>query len=208
MKKLILLLSLLGLQTLSLAQVKMTDSEIKNFQNKVTSDAKTLQSLSADFTQTKHISFLSKPITSTGKLYLKADEKLKWEYVTPTKYTVVFKNKTLLVNNQGKQQKVDLASNKQFEKLSKLISGTINGNLFDDKEFVVSYFKLEDQNLVKLKPKNKDLMKYVKEIELYFDKSGKLVDKTKMIEPNDDYTLIIFSKKKLNQTIHDSVFSI
>ncbi len=208
MKKLILLVSLLGLQTLSFAQVKMTDSEIKNFQNKVTSDAMALQSLSADFTQTKHISFLSKPITSTGKLYLKSDEKLKWEYVTPTKYAVVFKNKTLLVNNQGKQNKVDLASNKQFEKLSKLISGTINGNLFDDKEFVVSYFKLDGENLVKLKPKNKDLIKYVKEIELYFDKTGKLVDKTKMIEPNDDYTLIIFSNKKINQTINDSVFSI
>ena len=207
MKKTLILLSLC-LQTIVFAQTKLSPNEITSFQNKVKTDAKALQSLTADFIQTKHISFLSKPITSTGKLYLKSNENLKWEYVSPTKYSVVFKDKKLLVNNQGKKSTVDLATNKQFEKLSKLISGTINGDVFNDKEFTISYFKYNNDFIVKLQPKAKDLAKYVKEIELYFDKTGQLVEQSKMIEPNNDYTVIKFTNKKINQTINDSVFSL
>ena len=208
MKKIILLYSFIWFQVTCWSQVKMSDAEVVNFKNKVTTESKALQSLSANFTQTKHISFLNKPIISTGKLYLKTDEKLRWEYVTPTKYTVVFKNKKLLVNNQGKQSTVDLAANKQFEKLSKLISGSINGNLFDDNEFVVSYLQTNADYLIKLTPKTKDLAKYIKEIELYFNKKDQLVKQSKMIEPNNDYTIITFSDKKINQPIHDSVFNL
>lgn len=208
MKKILSILSLIAIQTLVCGQTKMAESDVLKFKNKVTTESKSLQSLSADFVQTKHISFLSKPITSTGKLNLKNDEKLRWEYVTPTKYTVVFKDKKLLVNNQGKQTTVDLATNKQFEKLSKLISGSINGNMFDDKEFTIAYLQTDTDYLVKLTPKAKDLAKYIKEIELYFEKNGQLVHQTKMIEPNNDFTLITFSNKKINQPIHDSVFNL
>ena len=208
MKKIISLLGLVICQTLVWSQTKMSDSEVVSFKNKIVTESKALQTLSANFTQTKHISFLNKPITSTGKLHLKSDEKLRWEYITPTKYTVVFRDKKLMVNNQGKQSTVDLAINKQFEKLSKLISGSINGNMFDDKEFVISYFKTDSDYLVKLTPKAKDLGKYIKEIALYFDKNGQLVNQTKMIEPNNDYTVITFTNKKINQPIHDSVFSL
>jgi len=208
MKKIILLYSFIWFQVTCWSQIKMSDAEVVNFKNKVTTESKALQSLSANFTQTKHISFLNKPIISTGKLYLKTDEKLRWEYVAPTKYTVVFKNKKLLVNNQGKQSTVDLAANKQFEKLSKLISGSINGNLFDDNEFVVSYLQTNADYLIKLTPKTKDLAKYIKEIELYFNKKDQLVKQSKMIEPNNDYTIITFSDKKINQPIHDSVFNL
>lgn len=208
MKKIILLYSFVLFQTIGWSQTKMTEPEVTTFKNKVISDSKSLQSLSSNFTQTKHISFLSKPITSTGKLYLKNDERLRWEYLTPTQYTVIFKNKKLLVNNQGKQSTVDLATNKQFEKLSKLISGSIKGNLFDDNEFHITYFQTDSDYLVKLTPKSKDLAKYVKEIELYFDKKGKLVKKSKTIEPNNDYTVITFTDVKINQPIHDSVFNL
>nr|WP_317630675.1 outer membrane lipoprotein carrier protein LolA [uncultured Flavobacterium sp.] len=208
MKKILALISLFSLQAITFAQTKLSATEISSFQKKVTSESKALQSLTADFTQTKHISFLSKPITSTGKLYLKSDEKLKWEYLSPTKYAVVFKDKKLFVNNQGKKSTVDLATNKQFEKLSKLISGTISGSMFDDQEFTISYFKNNNEIIVNLKPKAKDLAKYVKEIELYFDKNGQLVEQTKMIEPNNDYTLIKFTNKKINASVNDSVFTL
>ncbi|UYW00990.1 outer membrane lipoprotein carrier protein LolA [Flavobacterium agricola] len=208
MNKLIAFLFLFLIQPLAFGQTPLSPTEITAFKNKVTAESNALQTLTANFTQTKHISFLNKPITSTGTLHLKADNKLRWQYDTPTKYTVVFKDKKLFVNNQGKQSSVDLASNKQFEKMSKLISGSINGNMFNDADFNISYFKIDADYMVKLVPKDKDLAKYIKAIELYFDAKDQLVKQSKMIEPNNDYSVITFANKKINQPINDSVFNL
>lgn len=186
---------------------KMSESEITAFKNSVNATAKNTKTLSTDFTQLKHMDFLSKDIETSGKMNFKSPNMLQWQYVKPYQYSIVFKNNKIFINDAGKKNNIDKGNSKMFDKLNKLIVGSVNGNMFDENEFTISYFKTKDFNITKLLPKDASLKKYVKQMELYFDKTGNTVSQVKMIEPSNDYTKIIFKNKVINAKIEDSVFN-
>jgi len=186
---------------------KMSEIEISTFKNSVNETAKNTKTLSTDFTQLKHMDFLSKDIETSGKMNFKAPNMLQWQYVKPYQYSIVFKNNKIFINDAGKKNNIDKGNSKMFDKLNKLIVGSVNGNMFDENEFAISYFKTKDFNITKLLPKDAALKKYVKQMELYFDKTGNTVSQVKMIEPSNDYTKIIFKNKVINAKIEDSVFN-
>lgn len=186
---------------------KMSDSEVNTFKNAVNAVAKNAKTLTTDFTQSKHMDFLSKDIETSGKMNFKAPNMLQWQYVKPYQYSIVFKNNKIFINDAGKKNNIDKGNSKMFDKLNKLIVGSVNGNMFDENEFTISYYKTKDFNITKLLPKDAALKKYVKQMELYFDKTGNTVSQVKMIEPSNDYTKIIFKNKVINAKIDDSVFN-
>lgn len=186
---------------------KMSESEITAFKNSVNETAKNTKTLSTDFTQLKHMDFLSKDIETSGKMNFKSPNMLQWQYVKPYQYAIIFKNNKIFINDAGKKNNIDKGNSKMFDKLNKLIVGSVNGNMFDENEFTISYFKTKDFNITKLLPKDASLKKYVKQMELYFDKTGNTVSQVKMIEPSNDYTKIIFKNKVINAKIEDSVFN-
>ena len=186
---------------------KMSESEITAFKNSVNATAKSTKTLSTDFTQLKHMDFLSKDIETSGKMNFKMPNMLQWQYVKPYQYSIIFKNNKIFINDAGKKNNIDKGNSKMFDKLNKLIVGSVNGNMFDENEFTISYFKTKDFNITKLLPKDATLKKYVKQMELYFDKTGNTVSQVKMIEPSNDYTKIIFKNKVINAKNDDSVFN-
>jgi len=186
---------------------KMADSEVIAFKNAVNAVAKNTKTLTTDFTQAKHMDFLSKDIETSGKMNFKTPNMLQWQYVKPYQYSIVFKNNKIFINDAGKKNNIDKGNSKMFDKLNKLIVGSVNGNMFDENEFTISYYKTKDFNITKLLPKDATLKKYVKQMELYFDKTGNTVSQVKMIEPSNDYTKIIFKNKVINAKIDDSVFN-
>lgn len=186
---------------------KMSDSEANTFKYAVNAVAKNTKTLTTDFTQSKHMDFLSKDIETSGKMNFKAPNMLQWQYVKPYQYSIIFKNNKIFINDAGKKNNIDKGNSKMFDKLNKLIVGSVNGNMFDENEFTISYFKTKDFNITKLLPKDAALKKYVKQMELYFDKTGNTVSQVKMIEPSNDYTKIIFKNKVINAKIDDSVFN-
>ena len=186
---------------------KMADTEVATFKNAVNAVAKNTKTLTTDFTQSKHMDFLSKDIETSGKMNFKTPNMLQWQYVKPYQYSIVFKNNKIFINDAGKKNNIDKGNSKMFDKLNKLIVGSVNGNMFDENEFTISYFKTKDFNITKLLPKDATLKKYVKQMELYFDKTGNTVSQVKMIEPSNDYTKIIFKNKVINAKIDDSVFN-
>ena len=151
---------------------KMSESEITAFKNSVNATAKNTKTLSTDFTQLKHMDFLSKDIETSGKMNFKSPNMLQWQYVKPYQYSIIFKNNKIFINDAGKKNNIDKGNSKMFDKLNKLIVGSVNGNMFDENEFTISYFKTKDFNITKLLPKDAALKKYVKQMELYFDKTG------------------------------------
>ena len=94
-----------------------------------------------------------------------------------------------------------------FEKINKMIVGSISGNMFDDNEFSISYFKNKDFFIAKLVTKTKDIQKYIKQIDLYFPVNEVTASQVKLIEPSGDYTKIVFKNKVLNAKIDESTFS-
>jgi outer membrane lipoprotein-sorting protein len=185
---------------------KMTTAEITSFKEDVNVASKKIKTLSTDFIQYKHLDFLSKDIETSGKMIFKEPNLLQWQYKKPYNYSIVFKNGKILINDEGKKSAVDIGNSKIFGRINKLIVGSVSGNMFDDKEFAISYFKLKVQNLAKFIPKDATLKKYIKQIELTFDKEATVVQ-VKLLESSDDYTRIVFKNKVINAKIDDSLFS-
>ena len=76
------------------AQTKMGSTEAAKLKAKVKAHAASVKTLLSDFAQYKHLDFLSNDIVTTGKLEFKSPNTVKWEYTTPFKYAVLFKNET------------------------------------------------------------------------------------------------------------------
>ena len=186
---------------------KMSDREVAVFKQSVNAVSKKITSLSTDFVQYKHMDFLAKDIETSGKMVFKQPNLLQWQYKKPYNYSIVFKNGKILINDEGKKSAMDVGSSKIFGKLNKLIVGSVSGDMFDDNEFSISYFKTKDNNVTRLIPKDAALKKYIKLIELTFDKQDATVTQVRLMESSEDYTKIVFKNKILNAKIDDSVFN-
>ncbi|WP_312767251.1 outer membrane lipoprotein carrier protein LolA [Epilithonimonas sp.] len=185
----------------------MTSAESKAFVTKVSSETKEIKTLQADFTQTKKMDFLDKSIVTYGKMSLKSPNSLSWKYTKPYQYSIIFKDNKIYINDQGKKSSVD-AKSKTFEKINKLIVGSSNGQMFNDPEFSVSYFKNASFNIAKFTPKSAQLLKYIKQIELQFPKNESTVSQVNMTEASGDTTNIVFKNTKINASIAASEFSL
>ncbi|WP_395093365.1 outer membrane lipoprotein carrier protein LolA [Vaginella massiliensis] len=206
MKAKVLLISLMMTGFWGFAQTPMSTVEITKFKREVTQEVRNLKTYSADFTETKNLSFLKKPSVSSGKMYMKSPNKVLWQYTKPATTTLFFSDKTIYITQAGKKKSTDLSTNKQFGKLNDLVLNSFNGNLFDSKEFSVTFLKKADLKLVKLSPVDKQMKKYMKEVILTFEGENRMVSQVKMVQPNNDYTLITFSNRKSNPTLDENLF--
>ncbi len=186
---------------------KMTDAEIATFKQTVNAVAKKIQTLNTDFIQYKHMDFLAKDIETSGKMFFKEPNMLKWQYKKPYNYSIIFKNGKILIDDEGKKSSVDIGNSKIFGKINKLIVGSVSGNMFDDAAFTISFFKTKINNITRLIPKDAALKKYIKQIELTFDINDATVIQIKLIESTEDYTRIVLKNKQLNAKIDDSLFA-
>lgn len=188
------------------AQTKMSTSEADALKATVKALSDETETITADFVQYKHLDFLSNDIESEGKMAFKSPNTVKWEYVKPDAYSVLFKNETLFINDDGNKSNMDMGSNKVFKQLNQLIFASIKGDMFDALEFEISYFKTAGDNEVHFNPKDKQLSEFIESFQITFNTKGE-VQEVKMLEPSDDYTKIVFSNRTMNQTLSDAVFA-
>ena len=189
------------------SQEPLNQNEIKTFKEDVMTLDNNTKTIVCDFIQYKHLSFLNNDIETMGKLVFKIPNFVKWEYTSPYQYTVVFKDDELLINDEGDKSNINIGSNKMFKSLNNIITNSVKGNMFDDEEFAISYFKTKESFLIRFVPKEKGLLKFIALFELTFSKKTNDVVEVKMIEPSDDYTKIIFKNKTRNATVSNEVFN-
>ncbi len=201
-----LFISLLLLTASLPAQTKMTPTEAAELKSAVKQQADTTNTITSDFTQYKHLDFLSDDIQSKGRLAFKAPDWVKWEYVEPFSYSLIFKDNTLYIYDEGNKSNMDIGGNKIFKQLSQLVTASIRGNLFDDDQFDISYFKKDGNSLVYFAPKDAQFSEFIKSFHITFNAVGEVIN-VKMIEPSDDYTQIVFRGRKINLPLSDADFT-
>ena len=127
--------------------------------------------------------------------------------------TVIFKNseitKTIsdIIKDDDKVNEYDINSNKAFEEINKLILSSVNGNI-NENNFEIKAFQNSTTYKIILVSKDIGMQKVINKTELFFDKKDLSVIKIKIIENENDYTIISFIDKKLNETIQDNIFTI
>ena len=105
-------------------------------------------------------------------------------------------------------QEYDINSNKAFEELNNIIVSSVRGMLLQQDKFSIEAFEDSKTYLIKLKPKDMQMAKILANIELYFDKKALDIVKVKMIENEEDFTIISFKNKKINEAISSDIFSV
>jgi len=188
-------------------QTKLAVSEATELRTHIVKKSENTSSIQSEFTQFKHLSFLSNDIESSGMLYYKSPNSIKWEYQKPFVYSAIFKGDKLYINDAGKKSDLDLSSNKAFKSLNNLVVRSVKGDLFDATEFEISYFKNDRTYVVHFIPKDKKLQDFISEFVINFDKSTYEVLSVKMLESSEDYTLLQFKNQQFNQPISDAVFT-
>jgi len=202
------MLTLLLIASVSFSQTALPSSEAAVLKEKVIQKSKTTKSIKSDFEQYKHLSFLTNDIKSSGKLTFKTPDLIKWEYDKPFVYKVVFKQSKLFIDDDGKKSQIDLSSNKTFKSMNSLIVKSVKGDMFDEEQFDISYFKSGANFLVKFKPKDKKLKEMIAQFDIIFEKGTLNVLEIKMIESSEDYTRIVFVNQKLNESVSDAAFNL
>ncbi|MDY6801980.1 MAG: outer membrane lipoprotein carrier protein LolA [Bacteroidota bacterium] len=168
-----------------------------------------ISTIKSQFIQEKHLSFLSENIISKGEFYFKNPGFLRWEYTEPFEYLIVFTDKNIFIKDEENISSFDTESNKMFSEINNIMTGTIQGNIFNDSErFTVEYFENNQQYLLKLIPKMQEMKSMLQFIHIFIDKSDLSVARIKMTESSDDYTSITFINRKLNTTIDNDKFNI
>ena len=180
-------------------------TELKQGIEKMAQNTSTIQ---ASFTQNKYLSILSKKLVSNGSLYFKKPQHVKWAYEKPYEYVIVLDGKQISISDEGKVNTFDVSSSKVFQQVNSLIVSSVRGDILQEDQFNISYFKSGASYVAKLVPKDANIKEYLSEIEVHFNKEDFSVDQLLMIEPSGDYTDITFNNKKLNQSLSDGVFSV
>ncbi|WPP48768.1 outer membrane lipoprotein carrier protein LolA [Catalinimonas niigatensis] len=185
---------------------KMKD--VSAFRNGVDQMAASTTSIQASFTQEKYLNVLSDKIVSQGSIHFKKPNLLRWEYHQPFEYGIILNGKEITIKDEGNVNSFDIASSQAFQQVNELIIHSVQGNVLDENRFDIEYLENDDLYLTKLLPKETQMAKFLKGIHIYFDKQNFTVAKIRLIEAEDDYTLITFSDKALNEPISDEQFAI
>ena len=188
------------------AQTPLSSSEATALKKQVQEQAQKTQTMTVDFVQLKHMGFLSNDIETSGNLSFKKPNLVKWQYLKPFRYSVLFKDQTLYIDDDGKKSDVNLSSNKLFGQLNNLIVNSITGDLFQEQDFEITYFKVADGSEVVFIPKDSKLKKYLSQFHIFFSVQA-YVSQVKLVEPSGDYTSILFSNRTVNKPIADAVFA-
>ncbi len=188
-------------------ETAMNASEVATFKEKVITTSKATKTIKTDFTQYKHLDFLADDVKTSGKMVFKAPNLVKWEYTKPYTYSVIFKEEQLLINDGGTKSKVDIGNSKLFKKLNELIVNSVKGNMFNDDDFTVTFYKASKYHKAVFIPKDKKIAGYIASFELLFNKDDAQVYEVKMVEPSQDFTRIVFSNRNLNTAVIDEVFN-
>ncbi len=206
---LILMFWLGGFQVLSAQDGDMKAlKDTTAFKQKLKEASVTTNTIDCDFTQKKHLSFMSEDIVTSGHFSFKKERKIRWEYLKPYSYIVVINNNDIYLKDDEKTSHFDANSNKMFQGINDMMVAVVKGDLFSSGDFSAKYYENEKYYFVKLMPTKGEMKNYLKGIDIYFDKKDMTVVKLKLTELSDDYTFIEYHNKTLNKPLSDALFTI
>lgn len=185
----------------------VTSKEITEFKAKLTRKNAQLNTLTAHFVQTKTMTVLKKPSVIKGVMYLKQNNKFRWEYSNNPKFIFAQNGDKIYTQSGDNIQIIKDNSAKLYEEISKLVQQSIHGNILENtKDFSSTYEQNNRFIKIILTPKQRSVKKFISTITLFIDKQTMLASKFIMLEPNGDSTMIEFENIKTNTPIDDQLF--
>lgn len=164
-----------------------------------------LNSVSAEFTQEKHMKILVRPLVSKGRFYFQAPNSLRWEYLEPIRsILMVSRGKIKKYSQQNGKLVDDSGAHLQaMQVVLQQISDWLKGR-FD--ESPVFDTRMTAEGTIVMTPKQDAFARFIEKIELVLAKETGVIRTVTIYESADSYTLLSFTNVKPNQKIPAAVF--
>ncbi|MBI4633651.1 MAG: outer membrane lipoprotein carrier protein LolA [Deltaproteobacteria bacterium] len=167
-----------------------------------------ITSVSARFSQEKHMQILAKPLISRGRFYFQTPDSVRWEYTAPVRSVLLMHKGKIKRYTQGSKGFVEdrggAVDSMQFilQEIGRWSKGRFNEN-----EYFSATLKGGTGAHIILTPKEKGLAAMISRIVITPspDRPGVLKSVT-IVESEENYTLFEFTDSQLNAPIAESLF--
>jgi hypothetical protein len=169
--------------------------------------AKNIKSVSAEFTQEKHLRILSRPLVSQGRFYFTAPGSLRWEYISPVRSILMMHNGRVKSYIEGRHGLVEDTSAKEqvMGIVIQEITSWLSGRFHDDPNFEAELFT-DAQDKIVLMPKEASFSNIIRNIELVISRKEGAIKAVRISESADSYTLIRFTGIRHNKDIDERLY--
>ncbi|MBR5074367.1 MAG: outer membrane lipoprotein carrier protein LolA [Bacteroidales bacterium] len=192
---------ILALLTLAFGWASAQTQQEKEAFARIVSSTTGMKTMTADFTETKHLQMLEEDAVQSGKLWYKAPSCMRWEYGRDF-YGVLSQKGAYMVRG-GKR---DGALTRGFTQTGKMVTGLISNLSENLKDYKVSYIKDGKDLKVTAVPTSPRMKGMVDSVIMKFDITTCLI-KSFEIRNNAGYTLITFSNVKKDVEIDSQLFN-
>lgn len=189
-------------------QTKVSPAEQARMVKAVEKAASSLKTMQCKFRQTKKLSLLNDKMVSTGVMYYSQPAKLRWQYLSPYKYTFIINGNKVLTKTADRKNIIDTRQSKMFKEITQIMVNSVTGKcLSSKKEFKTTMYKSTKEWTAHLTPVAKELKSMFKTIVLHISPKQSLVTQVDLVEKNGDTTNITLSDYKINTPINAQVFT-
>jgi len=167
-----------------------------------------IKSVSAHFSQEKHMHILTRPLVSKGLFYFQAPDSVRWEYTSPIRSILLMRkgdirrytigSRGLVEDKGGSLEAMQIV----LQEISRWSTGQFTAN-----ENFSAILKGGKGPKIILTPKERGLSSMIARIEITLspDRPG-VINSVKIIESEGNYTLFKFADVQINGKISESLF--
>jgi len=164
--------------------------------------------VSARFTQTKHLALLDEPLVSTGRFVFKRPDRMRLEIETPRAAIIVINGRQVSIPGLSPSDQQQLAltpMTAMFTELGAMFAGSTSGL---HKSFEVSAAPADGAIEVTLSPTVPDWQRLFRTIALRFAGPDLVISSMRLDDALGDRLDIAMSDVRRNQDVPDSLFAI
>jgi outer membrane lipoprotein-sorting protein len=171
----------------------------------IRASAAKITSVRGEFTQTRHMKILTKPLVSAGVFLFQVPDSLRWEYRSPVRSILLaHKGKTRrFVQKEDKLVADDSASLPSMQMVVQEIGQWMKGRFDENPMFTAS---LEPGRKIGLAPKEPAFAAVIQRIEIVLSDREGVIESVTIYEGPDSYTRMEFNQVTLNQPMDESLF--
>ena len=166
-----------------------------------------INTLECDFREEKSISVLAEKVVSSGKMYYRKEDCIRWEYREPQNYLLIAAGGEIAVKYEEKIERSGPAV-RAFREICNLILGSISGRqLTDETRFVISYSGNAELFRITLVPRNKRMKQFINEMHMVFSLPDHEI-RSVIMKQGEDETRILFGKRNINGELEPRIFEL
>lgn len=173
--------------------------------DKIKEANKSLTSITSDFKQTMHLTFMDEDVLSNGKFYYRKPDRLLLKYSQPEGEMMLITGDQISMVMMDQHTKVSAKSDPAIELIHTIFSSCLEGDARKIKDATVDAVEKADYYEVIITIKG-DRAQNMKGVKVHYDKKEMALSLLRTEDPDGGYTVYELVGKRLNQAIAEETF--